>query len=119
MFYHVDSCLNKRKERKLKVQCPICHEQGYVQQRYHSVRVGHYKGYKGKTRIIEWHATNIEAVLVVNKGEVSLDEHGELTLFTKNEENSHGLPSSPQTHNLENKQRGLTTPDVQRSRARN
>jgi hypothetical protein len=94
----------------MKVKCPICHEYGSLQQRYNSVRVGHYKGYKGKTRIIEWHCTNVQAVLLVNKGKVGIDEHGKLyllePLFTKNEEKQHGLPCSPQTHNLENNKRG-------------
>jgi len=78
------------------VKCPICGKDGSLQQRgqsYNSVRVGHYRGYKGKTRIIEWHSTNAKAVHLVNKGRVSLDERGKLALFTKNEENSHCLPS--------------------------
>jgi len=84
----------------MKVQCPICHKDGSLQQRYNSVRVGHYKGYKGKTRIIEWHSTNIKAVLVVNKKEVGLDEHGKLYLFTKKDEKEHCLPRSPQITSL-------------------
>jgi len=81
-------------------KCPICGKDGSLQQRYNSVRVGHYKGWKGKTRIIEWHPTNIQAVLVVNKKTVGLDEHGKLTLFTQNEEKQHGLPCSPQIMSL-------------------
>jgi hypothetical protein len=96
----------------MKVECPICHELGYVQQRYRSVRVGHYKGYKGKTRIIEWHCTTANDVLMVNKDMVKLDESGRL------EEKDHVLPHSPQTHNLENNNRGTKAPNVQKSRAR-
>jgi tRNA(Phe) wybutosine-synthesizing methylase Tyw3 len=94
----------------MQVKCPICHNEGNLQQRYHSVRVGHYKGFKksttkghGHTTIIEWHSTNIQTVLLVNKGKLGLDEHGKLySLFTQNEEKDRCLPRSPQTHNLEN-----------------
>jgi RecJ-like exonuclease len=88
----------------MKVQCPICHNEGSLQQRYNSVRVGHYKGFKktlkGQTIIVEWHATTIKNVLLVNKGKVMVNNEGKLTLFTKTDENSHCLPRSPQIMSL-------------------
>lgn len=54
----------------MRVKCPICGKDGFSQQRYNSVRVGHYKGYKktskGHTTVIEWHATTIEAIKLLN-----------------------------------------------------
>ena len=50
----------------MKVLCPICQIEGSAQIRGKSVRVGHYKGYHGQTRIIEWHATNLDAIKMVN-----------------------------------------------------
>lgn len=77
-------------------KCPICGKDGSLQQRYNSVRVGHYKGWKGKTRIIEWHSTNIQNVLMENKTKIGLDERGKLYLFTKpldeDHEKDHCLP---------------------------
>ena len=35
--------------------CPVCGAEGTVQVRGNSARIGHYRGYRGKTRIIEWH----------------------------------------------------------------
>jgi hypothetical protein len=50
----------------MKVECPICHRMGFVQQRGNSVRIGHYVGYKGKTRIVEWHKVDGNQLLVIN-----------------------------------------------------
>ena len=59
----------------MKMICPICHVEGSAQIRGNSVRVGHYKGYRGETRIVEWHATTMEALNVVNNhGKQNLDK---------------------------------------------
>jgi len=66
----------------MKVLCPICGIMGSMQKRGNSVRVGHYKGYREETRIIEWHATTLQAIEMVNNTMVN---------------------NGYQTHNLENK----------------
>jgi hypothetical protein len=43
-----------------KVLCPVCNKEGSLQKRGNSCRVGHYKGFKGKTVIVEWHCTTLE-----------------------------------------------------------
>jgi integrase len=50
----------------MKAICPICKIEGSAQIRGNSVRVGHYKGYHGETRIVEWHPTTLEALNMVN-----------------------------------------------------
>jgi len=80
-----------------KAICPVCHIEGSVQQRGNSFRVGHYKGYRGDTRLIEWHCTTREALDVVNNTMVN---------------------NGCQTHNLENNKRAKKAPSVQKSRAR-
>ena len=53
----------------MKVKCPQCGIKGYLQLRGKSARVGHYKGYSGKTRIIEWHKADYDTIsLMVNNG---------------------------------------------------
>jgi len=95
----------------MQVKCPICGKDGSLQQRYNSVRVGHYKGFKktekGHIIIVEWHSTTIQNLLLVNKSRIYLNQDGKLTLFTdktvNNEEKDpkdHYLPEH-QTHNLE------------------
>jgi len=46
----------------LKVKCPICGIEGYLQERGNSVRVSHYIGYQGKISIIQWHVVGKELV---------------------------------------------------------
>jgi hypothetical protein len=65
----------KKEGLKMKVKCPICKKNGSMQQRYNSVRVGHYKGFEGKTRIVEWHCTTIKDVLV-NNGSLMVNSEG-------------------------------------------
>jgi hypothetical protein len=61
--------LNPKKENeRMKVKCPQCNEMGSAQIRGNSVRIGHYKGYKGETRIVEWHPCTLEMLNMVNKG---------------------------------------------------
>jgi len=53
----------------MKVKCPQCGIEGYLQVRGKSARVGHYKGYNGKTRIIEWHKADYNTInSMVNNG---------------------------------------------------
>lgn len=90
----------------MKVLCPICNVEGSAQIRGLSVRVGHYRGYKGETRIVEWHATTLEAIKnMVNK-------HGKQTVNMVNNSLKSSLESLKdcrgslvwkwrQTHNLE------------------
>jgi hypothetical protein len=48
-----------------KIVCPTCGVQGHLQIRGNSGRVGHYKGYKGKTRIILWHKIDPEQLITI------------------------------------------------------
>ena len=41
---------------------------GHLQVRGSSARIGHYAGYKGKTRMIEWHKITLEDLEMVNSG---------------------------------------------------
>jgi len=89
------------------VKCPTCGINGSAQIRGNSVRVGHYVGYKGDTRIVNWHCTTLEDLSklnnclkinmvnnnghkMVNNEQLSIDYH------------------APQTHNLENINGGQT-----------
>ena len=38
-----------------RVICPVCGVEGHLQVRGNSRRVGRYRGYSGRTRIVEWH----------------------------------------------------------------
>ncbi len=51
----------------MKIECPVCGVEGYLQQRGNSFRVGHYRGYNSKTgtRIVGWHKITREQLLVV------------------------------------------------------
>ena len=52
----------------MKIVCPICNVEGHLQKRGKSIRVGHYIGYKGKTRIIKWHRIDNNLSNMVNNG---------------------------------------------------
>ncbi len=64
----------------MKIKCPICECEGHLQLRGRSARVGHYRGYKGKTRIIEWHRVDYDTarLMMVNNG-----KHGKQKLVNK------------------------------------
>ena len=57
----------------MKTICSVCGKEGFLQVRGKSRRVGHYRGFKGKTRVVEWHALTAEVVInkktVINKEE--------------------------------------------------
>ena len=59
----------------MKVECPICGVMGHLQVRGQSARVGHFQGYEGNTRIVEWHkvdASNLDSVINGNHSNQSL-----------------------------------------------
>lgn len=62
-----------------KAMCPVCHVEGSVQQRGNSVRVGHYKGYHGNTRIVEWHCTTMKDLGITSDIHKILEENKEST----------------------------------------
>jgi hypothetical protein len=39
----------------MKVECPVCHVQGVLQQRGNSSRVQHYQGFKDGKRVYLYH----------------------------------------------------------------
>jgi len=39
----------------MKMVCPVCGKEGFVQQRGNSCRIGHYVGFRNGVSIIEWH----------------------------------------------------------------
>ena len=51
-----------------KIECPVCGIEGHLQIRGNSARIGHYRGYRDKTRIVEWHKVNIETLSMVING---------------------------------------------------
>jgi hypothetical protein len=52
----------------MKITCPKCGIEGSLQIRGKSARVGHYRGYSEKTRVVEWHSITYEMVNMVNNG---------------------------------------------------
>jgi len=82
----------------MKVKCPICKKDGSLQQRYNSVRVGHYKGFEGTTRLVEWHATTIKDVLAVNRDlGIMVNNSGKLVCLPTKD---HCLPDERQIMSL-------------------
>ncbi len=57
----------------MKALCPICNVEGHLQIRGKSARIGHYRGYNGKTRFVEWHKIDIAYLdLMVINGKQSM-----------------------------------------------
>ena len=52
----------------VKVMCSVCNREGHLQVRGSSARIGHYVGYDGKTRIVEWHRVDGNQFTTVNNG---------------------------------------------------
>ena len=78
----------------MKVECPVCGRMGFLQQRGNSARVGHYLGYRGKTRMVEWHRVNASNLEMVNNGnQLLVIKKPDLDLF--NENKSLGRDSNP------------------------
>jgi hypothetical protein len=70
----------------VKVKCPTCEVEGHLQIRGRSARIGHYRGYNEKTRIIEWHKVDKDALsLMVNNGNQSM-ENGNQNVVIKKED---------------------------------
>ena len=70
----------------MKVKCPICGVEGHLQVRGNSARIGHYRGYNGRTRIVEWHKVDKDALLhLVNSGNQSM-ENGNQSVVIKKED---------------------------------
>ena len=66
----------------MKVLCSVCGRMGFLQVRGKSARVGHYLGYSGKTRMVEWRRMDASnrvvngnhgnQSMVINKSEMSV-----------------------------------------------
>jgi hypothetical protein len=52
----------KKEQYRMKMVCPVCGIEGSLQVRGKSARIGHYRGYSEKTRIVEWHMVPYEMV---------------------------------------------------------
>ena len=68
----------------MKIICPICGSKGHVQKRGNSIRVGHYIGYQGKTRIIKWHKIDSNLSSMVNNGNQIMVNNKPNSLFFSN-----------------------------------
>ena len=64
----------------VKALCSICNREGHLQVRGKSARIGHYLGYKGSTRIIEWHKVN----MVNNGNQKMVNNKSDLAFFNQN-----------------------------------
>jgi len=52
--------------------CSVCNREGHLQVRGNSARIGHYMGYEGKTRLVEWHRVDGINLEMLNNGKQSL-----------------------------------------------
>jgi|GEM_PF-5966541 len=87
----------------MKMICPECGIMGYTQIRKQYARIAHYRGFKGESRLVDWHSTTIEELQKVNPQIVINNVINESQVFVINgrKANSTLLTSYRQTHNLE------------------